>query len=40
MGRFVERDGDEDRDDPSRSRIDGAREVQTAILVTAPGLIS
>src|SRR5215207_2524547 len=37
--RFVKCNGDEDGDDPSRCRIDGARKVQTVILTVAPVLI-
>jgi len=32
----VERDRDEDWDDPSRCCIDGAGKVQSAILIVAP----
>ena len=36
MCRFMECDCDEDWDNPSRCRIDGAGKVQTAILIVAP----
>jgi hypothetical protein len=39
MSRLMEGDGDKDRDNPGRSRVDGVGEVQTAIPGVPPRLI-